>query len=71
MKNFLLLSLLGLFTGTTAVAQTSNNEDNVVKINNSERVNLDFVPGQVIVKLKAEKTAKVASAKGMFRSAGI
>jgi len=73
-KQFLLTVGISLFLMCTAMptfAQVSNdNEDGVNKVDERVRKN-DFVPGQVLVKMKDSNPASVRRAQGKFRSAGI
>lgn len=64
------LSLFLFATAMPAFSQVSNdNEDEVYKIDS--RFGHDFVPGQVIVKMKDGAPAKVRRVQGKFKSAGI
>ncbi len=73
MKHFKItlgLSLFLLAAAMPAFSQVSNdNEDEVYKIDS--RFGHDFVPGQVIVKMKDGAPAKVRRVQGKFKSAGI
>lgn len=73
MKHFKITLGLSLFLFATAMpafSQVSNdNEDEVYKIDS--RFGHDFVPGQVIVKMKDSSPAKVQRVQGKFKSAGI
>ena len=70
--NFSILGLL-LLLGAMAMpafSQVSNdNEDEVNKVD--QRLGQDFVPGQVLVKMKDSSPANVRRVKGKFKSAGI
>lgn len=65
------LSLLFLIAAKPAFSQVSNNnEDEVNKVN--QRFAKDFVPGQVLVKMKDSSLASVRrNARGKFQSAGL
>ncbi len=64
-----LLLLLGAMA-MPAFSQVSNdNEDEVNKVD--QRFGQDFVPGQVLVKMKDSSPANVRRVKGKFKSAGI
>lgn len=72
MKKDLLLGTLLLLAGytTNASAQVSNdNEDGVYKVQRHQMN--DFVPGQVLVKMKDGNPANVRRVKGRFQSAGV
>jgi subtilisin family serine protease len=64
------LSLLLGAMAMPAFSQVSNNnEDEVYKVD--QRFGQDFVPGQVLVKMKDNSPANVRRVKGKFQSAGI
>lgn len=64
------ISLLLSIVAMPSFSQVSNdNEDEVNKIDT--RFRHDFVPGQVIVKMKDSSPAKVRRVQGKFKSAGI
>ena len=64
------LSLLLGAMAMPAFSQVSNNnEDEVYKVD--QRFGQDFVPGQVLVKMKDSSPANVRRVKGKFQSAGI
>lgn len=64
------LSLLLSAMAMPAFSQVSNNnEDEVYKVDH--RYGHDFVPGQVLVKMKGSSPAKVRRVQGRFQSAGV
>lgn len=70
------LSILGLSLLLSAMAMPSfsqvvsnDNEDEVYKLD--QRFGQDYVPGQVLVKMKDSSPANVRRVKGKFKSAGI
>ncbi len=67
----ILLGLSLLLAGTQLMtAQVSNdNEDEVYKVD--QRFSKDYVPGQVLVKMKDGSPATVRRVKGKFQSAGL
>ncbi|MBR3733790.1 MAG: S8 family serine peptidase, partial [Bacteroidaceae bacterium] len=68
MKRFLFF--LALFVAMNVVpsfAQSSDNDDEVVKID-AQRSRMDFRPGQVLVKFKDGSPVTVAKSKGFFQS---
>lgn len=68
--SILVLSLLLGAMAMPAFSQVSNdNEDEVNKVD--QRFGQDFVPGQVLVKMKDSSPANVRRVKGKFKSAGI
>ncbi|MBQ8454355.1 MAG: S8 family serine peptidase [Bacteroidaceae bacterium] len=68
--SILTLSLLLGAMAMPAFSQVSNNnEDEVNKVD--QRFGQDFVPGQVLVKMKDSSPANVRRVKGKFKSAGI
>lgn len=68
--SILTLSLLLGAMAMPAFSQVSNdNEDEVNKVD--QRFGQDFVPGQVLVKMKESSPANVRRVKGKFKSAGI
>ena len=70
MKKYLIAFGLSLLIAMPSFSQVSNdNEDEVNKIDT--RFRHDFVPGQVIVKMKDSSPAKVRRVQGKFKSAGI
>lgn len=73
MKNNFSILGLSLLLGAMvmpAFSQVSNdNEDEVNKVD--QRYGQDFVPGQVLVKMKDSSPANVRRVKGKFKSAGI
>lgn len=67
---FLGLSLLLTAMTLPTFSQVSkNNEDGVYKID--KRFGNDFVPGQVLVKMKDGSPAKIRRVQGQFKSAGL
>ena len=69
-KSFLWMSLLLGATAMPAFSQVSNNnEDEVYKVD--QRYGHDFVPGQVLVKMKDGSPANVRRVQGRFQSAGV
>ncbi|MBQ7686268.1 MAG: S8 family serine peptidase [Bacteroidaceae bacterium] len=69
-KTKLLMLLLLAGFATTVFAQVSNdNEDEVYKVD--PHFTKDYVPGQVLVKMKDGNPASVRRVQGRFRSAGI
>ena len=73
MKHHFSILVLSLLLGAMAMpafSQVSNdNEDEVNKVD--QRLGQDFVPGQVLVKMKDSSPANVRRVKGKFKSAGI
>ncbi len=74
MKNHVLFAIgIGLLLSVVALpafSQVSNdNEDEVYKVD--QRFARDFVPGQVLVKMKDGSPANVRRVKGKYQSAGI
>lgn len=68
--SILTLSLLLGAMAMPAFSQVSNdNEDEVNKVD--QRFGQDYVPGQVLVKMKDSSPANVRRVKGKFKSAGI
>ena len=68
--SILVLSLLLGAMAMPAFSQVSNNnEDEVNKVD--QRFGQDYVPGQVLVKMKDSSPANVRRVKGKFKSAGI
>lgn len=61
--------LLSAMTLPTFSQVSNDNEDEVNKID--ERFAKDFVPGQVLMKMKDSSPAKVRKVQGRFKSAGI
>ena len=67
-----LMGLLLLFVGhpmNVSAQVSNNNEDGVYKIDS--RHSNDYVPGQVLFKLKDGQQARVRRAAGRLQSAGI
>ena len=74
MKKFLSIISLSLLLGAMAMPASAqgvsnDNEDEVNKVD--QRFGQDFVPGQVLVKMKDGSPATVQRVKGRFKSAGI
>jgi hypothetical protein len=70
LKSIFLVSMLLGATAMPAFSQISNNnEDEVYKVD--QRYGHDFVPGQVLVKMKDGSPANVRRVQGRFQSAGV
>ena len=68
MKQLFLSTLALLLCATTTQAQvSSNNEDGVYKIS-ARHANLDFVPGEVLVKFRDDSPVTTRRAKGKYQS---
>lgn len=66
---FLVSMLLGATAMPTFSQISNNNEDEVYKVD--QRYGHDFVPGQVLVKMKDGSPANVRRVQGRFQSAGV
>lgn len=72
MKKLTLFVACILSIGWLHAQVSNNNEDEVYKLVNPRTASMDFVPGQVLVKMKDGSPASVRrNARGKFQSAGI
>lgn len=68
MKRLTMLIACVLSIGWAQAQVSNNNEDEVYKMVNPRQASMDFVPGEVLVKMKDASPVKVRRAKGKFQN---